>query len=122
MRVRPGATRIAGSVATRPFTSTLPVRINSYACDREAYPSFDNARTRATFPAPVVPFAPFALIAPFAPKLGFDDFEAGGRLRRCEGGREAHNAAVGVPDDVELAIGVHAERADSPEGRRASEL
>ena len=36
MRVSPGTTRSAGSVAGCPFTSTRPVRISSYACDRDA--------------------------------------------------------------------------------------
>src|SRR5688572_20995412 len=77
MRVRPGATNRAGSFATRPFTCTRPDRISPYACERDAYPSFDSARTSATFLAVAPAFAPprpplprgkpFAPLAPFAP-------------------------------------------------------
>ena len=59
MRVSPGATCAAGLVTTLPSTSTLPYRIGSYACEREARPSFDKARTSATFLAPA-----FALRCP----------------------------------------------------------
>jgi hypothetical protein len=41
-------TRLAGSIAVRPFTVTRPARISARASDRLANPSFDSARSKET--------------------------------------------------------------------------
>src|SRR5687767_13302460 len=79
MRVRPGATNNAGSFATRPFICTRPERISPYACERDACPSFDSARTSATFFKPL-PF--FMLPGPHPRSLSLGGFAPRSGRRR----------------------------------------